>query len=190
MTAMPAGTGVPWAPEGLPLAAEVAATCSYVVLEEIVDGVALLRRWPWPVVDSLGRLIWPGGSEHRTDSATISIAFLRAQLYEPNGTERQPRCGDTFAVPAGGHQHWRARQSRDLRDVFGDAVYDISADAREAVKIAYQASLGAVQPIGTADPAAREAVATMLQQRAQHELPLLRIHPPPNGHARRNGNGR
>ena len=78
MTAMP--DGVPWAPEGLPLDPEVAATWSYVVLEEIVDGRALLRRWPWPVVDPFGRLTWPGGSEHRTGSTTVAIAALRAQL--------------------------------------------------------------------------------------------------------------
>src|SRR5205085_4074979 len=113
----------------------------------------------------------------------------RAQLYEPNGLQRHPRCGDTFAVPTD-EQQWRARPSRDLREAFGTAVYDISADAREAVKIAYLASLGAVQRVGTADPAARAAVAIMLEQRAPHELPPLRIPPPPNGHASRNSASR
>jgi hypothetical protein len=188
MTAIPAGTAVAWAPEGLPIATRDAGRWSYVVLEEIVDGIALLRRWAWPVADPLGRLLWPGGSEHRNDSATVPVTLLKVQLYDPNGLVRQPRCGDTYGLPPGAPVPWRnGRERRDLRDVFGDAVYDISADAREAVKTAYQSSLGAVQPAGTAGPAARTAVAEVLEHRARNVLPRLAVGAPPssNGHRSR-----
>ena len=178
---------VPWAPEGLAIPTAEAGAWSYVVLEEIVDGVALLRRWPWPVVDPLGRLLWPGGAEQRTDSATVPVTALTAQLYEPNGLLRRPRCGDAYALPSAAPTPWRTgRERRDLRDVFGPAVYDISADARDAVKIAYQSSLGAVQRVGTADPAARAVVAAQLEQRARQQLPRLTVSAPPaaNGYRR------
>jgi hypothetical protein len=84
-TAMPAGSSGPWAPEDLPIAADELGSWSYVVLEEIVDHVALLRRWPWPVVDPLGRLLWPEGAEHDSDDATVDL-----DLPEEQGT-RSPR---------------------------------------------------------------------------------------------------
>jgi hypothetical protein len=62
---MPAGSAVPWAPEDLPIAADEVGGWSYVVVEEIVDDVAVLRRWSWPVVDPLGRLLWPEAAEAR-----------------------------------------------------------------------------------------------------------------------------
>ena len=179
-TAMPAGSAIPWAPEDLPIAADELGSWSYVVLEEIVDEVALLRRWPWPVVDPLGRLLWPAGAEHDSDAAAVALDLLTAQLYAPNGIERQPRCGDTFAVPGGVDMHWRGTLTRDLRELLGDAdVYDISAAAREAAKIAYQSSLGAIQPGRAADEESHAAVERVLRLRADQHLQPLRLIPPP-----------
>jgi hypothetical protein len=98
-TAMPPDSAVPWAPKDLPIPAADLASWTYVVLEEIVDNVALLRRRPWPVVDPLGRLLWPDGAEHDSHDATVDVDLLKAQMYAPNGIEREPRCGDTFATP-------------------------------------------------------------------------------------------
>ncbi|HKC28206.1 MAG TPA: hypothetical protein VKB75_09360, partial [Jatrophihabitans sp.] len=147
MTAMPPGSAVPWAPEDLPVSSEELGSWCYVVLEEIVDDVAVLRRWPWPVVDPLGRLQWPDGSEHETGEGTIDVALMQAQLYEPSDIARQPRCGDTFAASGGPDESWNGEHVADLRELLGDAqLYDISADAREAAKIAFQSSLGAIEP--------------------------------------------
>jgi hypothetical protein len=182
MTAMPAGSAVRWAPEDLPIAADELGSWGYVVLEEIVDDVALLRRWPWPVVDPLGRLLWPEGAEHESDDAVVDLDRLKAQLYVPNRIEREPRCGDTFAAPRGAHDHWRGAHTNDLRALLGDAaVYDISADAREAAKIAYQASLGAIQPAVAADEQAQAEVERTLRRRVEERLPPLRISPLPPG---------
>ncbi len=177
---MPPGSSVPWAPEDLPIEPNEFVLWTYVVLEEIVDEVAVLHRWPWPVVDPLGRLQWPGGAEHNTDAIAVDVHLLKAQLYTPNGLEREPRCGDTFAVARGAANHSRARRLRDLRDVLGHGtVYDISADAREAARIAYQASVGAIRPAGKPD---RESVAAWkkeMRSRRRRRLKPLQLGAPP-----------
>lgn len=127
------------------------AQWSYVVLEEMVGGTALLRRWPWPVVDPYGRLLWPDGLEQDNKSATIRAALLDAQLYDVNGLVRDPRVGDVFAVHGTVGTGWRGRAVRNLEQLFGEAaVYDITAAARGATKTAVQASLGAVCPASQA----------------------------------------
>jgi hypothetical protein len=181
MSASPPGEFVPWAPEDLPIRIREFEHWTYVVLEEIVDNVALLRRWPWPVVDGRGRLLWPGGAEHDTDAIAVDLQLLEVQLYTPNGIERQPRCGDTFAVPRSTANRWRARRLRDLRDALGHgSVYDISADAREAAKIAYQASLGAIRPAEKPDRASISAVEAELARRKRRRLRPLRLGAPPS----------
>jgi hypothetical protein len=180
MTAMPAGSAVLWAPEDLPITADEVGGWSYVVVEEIVDDVAVLRRWSWPVVDPLGRLLWPEAAELDSDDAAVDVGLLKAQLYRPNPIEREPRCGDTFAAPRRGDEHWRDGSTEDLRDLLGDSdVYDISADAREAAKIAYQSSLGAIQPAQAADESAQREVRRTLRQRAEEQLQPLQLSPPP-----------
>lgn len=179
VTAMPTGSTVAWIPEDLPINPAEIGGWSYVVLEEIVDDVALLRRWPWPVVDPLGRLLWPDGAEHDSDAATVDLDLMKAQLYRPNRIEREPRCGDTFAASRSISQRWPTRRTQDLRDLLGQTtIYDISADAREAAKIAYQSSLGAIQP--TADDDARTAVEQILTLRASARLEPLELSPPPS----------
>jgi len=181
MAAMPAGSAVPWAPEDLPVAADELASWDYVVVEEVVDDVVLLRRWPWPVVDPLGRLLWPDGAEHDTDEAAVDLRLLTLQLYVPNRIARQPRCGDTFAAPRAAHAHWRSTHTGDLRALLGDAeVYDVSADAREAGKIAHQASTGAIRAAESAERESVDEVERALRQRAEQHLRPLRLGPPPD----------
>ena len=185
MTTMPPDSSVPWAPDGLPIAAAEFGGWNYVVLEEIVDDVAVLRRWPWPVVDPLGRLLWTDGAEHDSDAIAVDLELLKAQLYTANGLQRQPRCGDTFAAPRQARER-RDRRPRDLRTVFGDGpMYDVSADAREAAKIAYQASLGAIRPARDVGDTASAAVQTELERRALQPMPALLLNPPPAIGARR-----
>lgn len=190
MTAAPPGSTVAWRPVDLPLPGGQPGF-GYVVLEELVGRLALLRRWPWPEVDQCGRLVWTGGSEQDSVAAAIDVDLLRAQLYLPNRLRRRPRCGDTFAVqgPAAGGwseaDHSNADHSdteqevTDLRSLFAGEVYDISADAREAAKLAYHAGLGAVPAAETVDADLREQQAETLRTRAARPLRPLRISAPP-----------
>jgi hypothetical protein len=183
MTAVPPGTTVAWCPEDLQVAPdELLAHWNYVVLEEIVDERALLRRWPWPVVDQRGRLVWPDDSDQDTTAATIDVDVLRAQLYRANGLERTPRIGDVFAVQDVQESRWRSRHADDLRDLVSGRVHDISADAREAAKIAYTSSLGTVAPPDADDPDREPAVASVRARRAE-PLPALDVAAPPSAEA-------
>jgi hypothetical protein len=180
MTAVPPSSTVPWKPEDLPLPAEELAASSYVVVEEVVGSLALLRRWSWPDVDQLGRLSWLDDSEYDSDAATVTIELLRAQLYTPSKLKRRPRCGDTFAVQGPAEAGWRAEeQVSDLRELFSGSVYDISADAREAAKLAYHAGLGAVPPAEKVDEQIQAEQAKTLRSRAGRQLPPLKIVAPP-----------
>jgi hypothetical protein len=177
MTTPPPETTVPWAPEDLPVHAdELAERWSYIVLEEIVDAIALLRRWSWPFVDQNGRLAWPSEAEHDQSAATIDVAIVRRQLYEPNGLEREPRIGDVFAAEERAEDdaaHWHGNHVADLRTILHGSVYDISADAREAAKIAYVAGLASIARVGTIDDHDRVAVNLTLAARA--DVPLVRL---------------
>lgn len=177
---MPPGSSVPWAPEDLPIDADEFDRWSYVVLEEIVEDIAVLRRWPWPVVDPLGRLLWPDHAEHDTNEIAVDLELLKAQLYTANRIQRQPRCGDTFAVQGEAVHHSHDAPPHDLRDALGGSeLYDISADAREAAKIAYQSSVGAVHPAKAPDEASMASVQRELTRRAEHRLRPLRLRRPP-----------
>jgi hypothetical protein len=180
MTAVPPGSTVPWQPEDLPLPAEDLTALSYVVLEEVVGPLALLRRWSWPDVDPLGRLIWLDDSEYGSGAAAVTIDLLRAQLYAPSKLKRRPRCGDTFAVRDAASSAWQAEeQVSDLRTLFSGSVYDISADAREAAKLAYHAGLGAVPPAEKVDGQVQADQAKTLRSRARRPLPPLKVVAPP-----------
>lgn len=182
MTATPLDSTVAWAPEDLPLPAAELVTLSYVVVEEIVGQVALLRRWPWPEVDLLGRLIWMDEHEQASDAAAVMIALLRAQLYTPNKLMRRPRCGDTFAARSPAECDWQAeREVSDLRELLASPVYDISAVAREAAKISYLAGLGAVPPVEKVSEQAQAEQAKTLRARASRPLRALKIATAPRG---------
>ncbi|MEO7262484.1 MAG: hypothetical protein ABI047_14700 [Jatrophihabitantaceae bacterium] len=180
MTTTPPETAVPWAPEDLPVQAQDLAAFSYVVVEEVVGPLALLRRWSWPDVDQRGRLIWLADKESDSDAAAVAVELLRAQLYAPNGLSRRPRCGDTFAASrwadSGGQDE---PEVSDLRELLTSPLYDISADAREAAKLAYHASLGAVPPAESVDEQARTEQARALGSRTVRPLRALKIKAPP-----------
>ncbi|HST46343.1 hypothetical protein [Jatrophihabitans sp.] len=188
MTAVPPGSAVAWEPEDLPVPAEQLPGYGYVVLEELVGRLALLRRWPWPDVDQFGRLVWLGDSEQDSAAAAIDLELLHAQLYLPNRLRRRPRCGDTFAVQDAGagwpdtdREPGTEPELADLRELFAGAVYDVSADAREAAKLAYHAGLGAVPAAQKVDKRIRARQAETLQARAARPLRPLKVAAPPRG---------
>lgn len=79
-------------------------------------------------------------------TAAVPQRLVRLQLYRPNQLLRRPRAGDTLAAritsPAPG---WTDdRLVADLADIFPGPVYDVTAEAREAAKLAYQGASSAV----------------------------------------------
>ena len=152
--AAPAGrataTAPPWWPPTLSGAVRSAAGLArgwqYVVVEEVVGATVEMLRWPWPHADPLGRLFWADDADERVMTAAVPQRLLRLQLYRPNDLLRRPRAGDTFAAKitraAAG---WDSPAPvDDLADLFPGPVYDVSADSREAAKLAYQGATSAV----------------------------------------------
>jgi hypothetical protein len=115
-------------------------------VEEVAGATIELMRWPWPLADSRGRLFWAADAEEQVMTAAVPQRLMRLQLYLPNNLLRRPRAGDTFAArissPAPG---WAGDlHVDDLADIFPGPVYDVSAEAREAAKLAYQGASSAV----------------------------------------------
>jgi hypothetical protein len=139
--------GVVWLPERL-LQAGVgvgAAQLQYVVVEEMVDGLASLLAWEWPLVDTKGRLFWHPSAQDHPVELSVPLRRLVHQLYEAGGLRRDPRCGDTFAARVDTTATDDDAPVDDLRAVFPDGVYDLSAEAHQAAKLSYQGALADIR---------------------------------------------
>jgi hypothetical protein len=151
---VPAGrataTAPPWWPPTLSGAVRSAAGLAqgwqYVVVEEVVGATVEMLRWPWPNADPLGRLFWRDDADDRVMTAAVPQRLLRLQLYRPNDLVRRPRAGDTFAAKIiRAAVGWDSPAAvDDLTDLFPGPVYDVSADSREAAKLAYQGATSAI----------------------------------------------
>lgn len=117
---------------------------SYVVLEELIDERIVLMAWSWPLADPDGHLYWPAEDEKFPLSVAVDRDLLRRRLYRPSRLRRSPRLGDTFAAAALGPAWFGDPTVDDVQTLFEGVAYDISADAREAAKLAYH---GAVAPV-------------------------------------------
>ena len=173
-----------WFPESLQDAvrgddAEL-SSWSYIVVEEIVDAVAALHRWPWPLADQCGRLFWTEDAEHNHVEAAVPVGVLHRTLYQPNGLTRRPRSGDTFATRDIGAGWAGSSPVVDLRTLLPQAVYDISADAYEAVRLAYQSSVAAVFRGEEHDDVAA-ALNDLQTRRSNRRAPLLEVAVPSGG---------
>jgi hypothetical protein len=120
---------------------------SYVVLEELIQGSALLMAWQWPDADAIGLPIWPDATARPRESV-IDRDLLAAQLYRPSRLRRSPRVGDVFAVAKTG-PGWRTDRVDDVTALVSGRVFDITIDARAAAKLAYFGAVtGAGRPAG------------------------------------------
>ena len=106
---------------------------SYIVVEEIEGGLVGLAVSEWPRTDERGRL--------RFDSEPMQAAVERRAFEDFLDRHRQPgrplRVGDVFAARTGLPTH-------NPEDWIEPPVHDVTAEAREAAKIAFYA---AVAPI-------------------------------------------
>lgn len=145
-----AAAAPPWWPGSLAGAVRSSAALrrdwQYVVVEEVVGATIELLRWPWPLADALGRLFWTEDADDHVMTAAVPLRLIRLQLYRPNALVRRPRAGDTFAakIPPRARGWDDEEAVSDLAMLFPGPVYDVSADAREAAKLAYQGSSSAV----------------------------------------------
>jgi hypothetical protein len=171
-----------WRPEALQAATPAGVELGYfgyVVVEELVDRLIVLMAWPWPQADDLGRLFWPVEKELEYKTAVTTRDLLRDQLYRPNRLQRLPRLGDVYAASHLGPGWAAATPVTDVRELFDGDVYDISADAREAAKLAYH---GAAAPALTT-PVASDLDPGLLSKAAKDRAHLkakrLKIAAPP-----------
>jgi hypothetical protein len=159
--------GHPWRPE--PIAGVRTATLRYIVVDEVFADLAELSVSRWPIVDALGRLRFP-----RAETAHIEVdadrmrRFLRRHRMPRKAVGRDLRTGDTFGVEVRARalasflsRHATAHtlplpERRRLVDPatwdwIRPPIYDVSAEAREAAKLAYNAALTGPLPAGSTE---------------------------------------
>jgi hypothetical protein len=171
-----------WWPEALHAVAaepEGLADFAYVVVEEIVDHRLELMSWRWPWADTSGRLFWQTGDDLEPLTATVDDDLLRYQLYRPSRLRRVPRLGDVFAAAGLGPGWGEPVPVGDVRTLFEGPVFDISPDAREAAKLAYQGAVSPVRPPSAADDTDRALLSKAGDARARLKARPLTISPPP-----------
>jgi hypothetical protein len=140
---------------------------AYVAVDDVDDGRAVFSAVPWPTLDARHRLVFGQASiapfAVRLD---VARAFFGANRLAPNtaqlsgDAERQLqfrvlRVGDVFAMSARALDALRTAPTtaRDLE------VLDITADAREAAKVAFYAA--AAQTLDPTRQADRELAETI-----------------------------
>ncbi|MGH3666240.1 MAG: hypothetical protein ACRDU8_09190, partial [Egibacteraceae bacterium] len=122
---------------------------SHVVVEEIVEAVVGLTVSVWPVADTRGRLRFPRLNERR--EVGLALAVLHDELYR-GWLARLPRVGDVFATElSDGATRWLvdhpdAVWRRPVAELVAGPVYDVTAEARTAAKLAFHAAVGDVVP--------------------------------------------
>ncbi|HWB70691.1 MAG TPA: hypothetical protein VG452_00610 [Egibacteraceae bacterium] len=120
---------------------------SYLVVDERVDDAVTVTVLAWPAADEDGRLRFDdlgGGRE-----IGLSLAALRDQLYR-GWLRRPPRLGDVFAAALSARARAALKQQRELAwdeplaGLVDGPVYDLSAEARRAAKLAFYAGVAAI----------------------------------------------
>jgi hypothetical protein len=171
-----------WRPEALQAATQGGVALddfAYVVVEESVDRLIVLMAWSWPEADDRGRLFWPMEDEANYKTAVTTRDLLRYQLYRPNRLLRAPRLGDVLASSHLGPAWEDPKPVGDVRQLFDGEVYDISPDAREAAKLAYQGAAASVPTAGPASEVDRRLLSEAARRRARLTAKKLTVTPPP-----------
>lgn len=161
-------TDRPWFPDVLPEGFEFTKLDAYVVVDELLDGVAVLATSYWPLLDQAGRLSFAneGGSTYGIDAS-----HLQARLNEQRGAilettemdaalvDRPLRIGDTFLI----------RNIAEGDPGAWEMVVDVTPQARDAAKIALY---GAVAPkLSEEEAQVRDRVALPLEEEEEEGAP-------------------
>lgn len=154
-------TGEPWRPDVL--GRESTRGLRYLVVDEIFATLAELAMSPWPVIDVRGRLRFPQGETiHLEADAERMRRFLQRHRQPRRGAGRELRTGDTFAVRARARplaEFLKAKEvvpltrMADVRELdpatwnwLSPPIYDLTAQARVAAKLAYYGALSESLP--------------------------------------------
>ena len=142
-----------WVPRGFGRRKDV-ASLAYVVIDELESNLVGLTASPWPTLDSKGRLHFDLEASREVGATRPALEAFLAKHRTPRKVARRPlRMGDAFAC--------RVREPLQDGELIEPErwmvppITDISAQAREAAKLAY---FSAVAPLLDQD-ADREVVA-------------------------------
>jgi hypothetical protein len=149
----------PWNPPSLE--GQSTEGLRYLVVDEIVGGAVGLSLCEWPWLDAQGRLHFSGHDASMLGAELGPFRDFLAEHRRPHGlAERPVRIGDVFAVRVKERALARLAASIDEKtrleprvapeEWLESPLYDVSADAREAAKVAFYA---AVAPVVAADEA-------------------------------------
>ena len=127
---------------------------SYVVVDEIVEPTCVLAVSGWPRIDGKGRLRFR--LDERPHLVRVSrgdlARYLRRHRTSTRHRRREVRIGDVYAAVARTERLPEPESGREARELTGETpldwleppVYDVTADARDAAKVALY---GAVAPV-------------------------------------------
>ena len=159
----------PWQPrlpaavkaEGEPLAAHVdaepdipsIADLSYIAVDEVSEGVVTLLVSDWPELDEHGRLRFPEAEPVAVDVRQAALEALLAANRQPRQLAVRPlREGDVLAARTRIGRRSSSR-GRSTASWIIPPVFDVTADARDAAKVAF------FRAVGT--PLSRDQVASL-----------------------------
>jgi hypothetical protein len=144
----PSGKVRPWLAPSLRLSRRSAERLTYVVVDEIVEGIVGLSMSPWPVADELGRLRFDIEQDpvHVAVGLETLCEFLRGRgfpFYPPKeaAADEEKRgllIGTTFAMEI---KKPRAVRWGKPLDRWVGQIHDITADARDLAKLALYGAL-------------------------------------------------
>lgn len=170
-TWLPSGAGTlpmegrAWRPE--PIGQLPTGRLRYVVVDEVFADLAELSVSAWPVLDPLGRLRFMGEAAVHVEADVERMRlFLRRHRMPRKAASRELRAGDTFGVavevrglnafisrfasfpPPSASERRKALEPATW-DWLRPPLFDVTAEAREAAKLAYYAAVTGPLPEGT-----------------------------------------
>jgi hypothetical protein len=183
-----------WLPPGLPETWVDDPALRYVVVDEVLEGSVTLAVTRWPELDRRGRLRFgrtPPLSVGVDQAKVVRVLAARIVAEESSTgaspsvvAERPVRVGDVFAVREArplsslirgskpkrrGSGDYESAPAIDPEDWIAPPVYDLTAEARDAAKLAYYAA--ASVPVDRKEVEAR--IAGELQPRQPDPYDLL-----------------
>jgi hypothetical protein len=124
-----------WVPAGLSRRKEL-ATLAYVVIDELESSLVGLTVSPWPTLDDRGRLHFDLERAREVGATKRALETHLAKHRSPRKVAGRPlRMGDTFAC--GIKEPLKDGELLEPGDWMVPPISDISAEAREAAKLAF-----------------------------------------------------